>query len=169
MASLAGFNANEVGERDDFAVVPAGTYPAIAVSSEMKPTKSGTGQMLVVTFELLDGQFKGSKVWARMNLVNQNQQAVDIAKRELGELCRAVGVIMPNDSSELHNRPLMLELDVEKDDKNKDRNVIKKYHSINQGGAVGTQAPAANAPVFGQPTGGGAASGPAASPPWAKK
>lgn len=167
MASLQGFDASQVEERQEFSAIPAGTYPAIAVSSEMKPTKNGGGQMLAVTFEVLDGQFKGRKLWARMNLVNANQLAVDIAKRELGELCRAIGIIRPNDSAELHNKPLFIEVDVEKDDKDKDRNVIKKYLPANQAGGQVAAAPAQQ-PSFatGQPAAQATAT---AAPPWAKK
>ena len=148
MASLNGFDASQVPEQQEFSALPEGQYVVIATASEMKPTKNGQGQFLQFTFEVLDGPQKGRKVWARLNLVNQNQTAVDIAQRELGAICRAVGIIKPNDSAELHNRPLLITVAVEIDERKREGNVIKKYEAVNAGGAapVGNAAPAGAAP-----------------------
>lgn len=149
MASLAGFDASTVPEQESFAALPEGQYVVIATASEMKPTKAGTGQFLQIAFEVLDGQCKGRKLWARMNLVNPNQTAVDIAQRELAAICRAVGVIRPNDSAELHNRPLLVTVIVEIDDRKREGNVIKTFEAINAAGgmpaSVAAPAPAAAA------------------------
>lgn len=133
MASLAGFDANEVPEQQSFDALPKGIYPCIATESEMKPTKAGTGEYLQFTFEVLDGPGKGRKLWARMNMRNPNSTAQDIGQRELGAFCRAVGIVRPNDSTELHNLPVLLHVDTEMDDRNRESNVIKKYEPI--GGA----------------------------------
>lgn len=168
MASLAGFDASQVPEQADFSAMPAGQYVLIATASEMKPTTSGTGQYLNVTFEVLDGQYKSRKVWARMNLVNPNAMAVQIAQQELGALCRAVGVIKPNDSAELHNKPFLATLDIELDDKKRERNIIKKYEPIN-GAAMAAPAPAAQSAFQAAPAAQAAAAPAAAAvPPWKK-
>lgn len=166
MASLNGFDASQVPEQMEFTALPEGQYVVIATASEMKPTKNGQGQFLQFTFEVLDGPQKGRKVWARLNLVNGNQTAVDIAQRELGAICRAVGIIKPNDSAELHNRPLLITVAVEIDERKREGNVIKKYEAVNAAGVapVGNAAPAGAAPWAGQQ-----ASQPAAAPaaaPW---
>jgi hypothetical protein len=108
MANLSGFDANRVEPSTDYDPLPAGKYLAVITESEMKPTKSGTGSYLQFTFEILDGQFKGRKVWARLNLANSNEMTVKIAQAELSAICRAVGVLAPNDSVELHNLPLVI-------------------------------------------------------------
>jgi hypothetical protein len=157
----------------EFTALPDGQYVVIATASEMKPTKNGQGQFLQFTFEVLDGPQKGRKVWARLNLVNQNQTAVDIAQRELGAICRAVGIIKPNDSAELHNRPLLITVAVEVDDRKREGNVIKKYEAVNAAGVapVGNAAPAGAAPWAGQQAAQPAAQQAAAAstPPWGKK
>lgn len=147
MASLQGFDASQVPEQQEFSALPEGQYVVIATASEMKPTKSGTGSYLQFTFEVLDGPCKGRKVWARLNLQNPNQTAVDIAQRELGAICRAVGVIKPMDSSELHNRPLMITVGVEVDDKKREGNIIKKYEGVSGGQAAAAAAPRPAAPA----------------------
>jgi hypothetical protein len=107
MASL-NFNANDVEPTSDFEPIPAGKYLAMITESEMKPTKTGGGHYLQLTFQILDGPYKNRFVWARLNLDNANATAVKIAHGELSALCRAIGVMVPKDSLELHNLPLSI-------------------------------------------------------------
>lgn len=151
MANLAGFDASQVPEQQDFSVLPEGQYVVIATASEMKPTKAGTGEYLQFTFEVLDGPAKGRKLWARLNLKNPNQTAVDIAQRELGAICRAVGVMKPRDSSEIHNKPMLVTVGVEVDDKKRESNVIKKYEAVS-GGVSTASMPSAPAATAAAPT-----------------
>lgn len=108
MANLNGFDANRVDPASGFDPIPAGKYLAAITESEMKPTKAGTGQYLQLTFQVLDGPHKGRLLWARLNLDNPNATAVQIAQAELSAVCRAVGVLAPKDSVELHNLPLVI-------------------------------------------------------------
>lgn len=168
MANLAGFDASQVPEQMEFSALPEGQYVVIATTSEEKVTKAGTGKYLQITFEVLDGPQKGRKLWARLNLWNPNQTAKDIAQRELGAICRAVGVIRPNDSTELHNKPLLVTVTVEKDDRNREGNEIKKYEPVNGAPAP---APTAFAPAAQQQPMNQAAPAPAAAAapaPWAR-
>lgn len=108
MADLNGFNANDVDPDSALAPVPANKYLAAVTESEMKPTKDGKGRYLQLTFQILDGEFKGRQIWARLNLENSNITAVNIARAQLSALCRAVGVMVPKDSVELHNLPVLI-------------------------------------------------------------
>lgn len=135
MGNLAGFDATEVPEDTGFEALPKADYPGIAVESEMKPTKAGTGEYLQVVFEVLDGQYKGRKLWRRMNIKNPNSTAQDIGQRELAELCKACGIPRPQDSSELHNIPVMLSVDTELDDRRREVNVVKRVSPIGERGA----------------------------------
>ena len=107
MATL-NFNANEVDPAVGFDPIPAGRYLAVITESEMKPTKSGVGQYLQFTFQVIEGEYKGRLLWARLNLDNPNALTVKIARAELSAICRAVGVMAPKDSVELHNLPLVI-------------------------------------------------------------
>ena len=108
MANLNGFDATKVEPSCGYDPIPEGKYLAIIVGSETKPTKSGNGHYLELAFQVVDGQYKGRRVWARLNLDNQSRQAVEIARADLSAICRAVGVMRPQDSSELHNLPLSI-------------------------------------------------------------
>ncbi len=128
MPTLNGFNANDVDPNFAFDALPAGRYLAVITESEMKPTKSGDGQYLQFTFQILEGECQGRLVWSRLNLDNPNATAVKIARAELSAICRAVGVPAPKDSVELHNIPLLITVAQKaRDDTGEMTNVIKGY------------------------------------------
>ncbi len=108
MANLNNFNANQVEPTSNLEAIPAGKYLAVITESELKPTKSGSGSYLQLTFQVLEGEYKGRFLWSRLNLHNANPTAVKIAQAELSAICRAVGVLTPGDSVELHNLPLVI-------------------------------------------------------------
>ena len=114
MADLSGFDANQVEPTSDFDPVPAGKYLAVISESEMAPNKAGTGHFLKLTFQIIEGEFKNRLLWTRLNLDNPNATAVQIACAELSAVCRAVGVLAPNDSVELHNLPLVIHVKCKK-------------------------------------------------------
>jgi Protein of unknown function (DUF669) len=108
MATLQGFDANQVEPSTEFEPIPAGKYLAIITQSEVKANKAGTGSYLQLTFQVIDGPFKNRFLWARLNLDNPNATAVQIARAELSAVCRATGIMTPNDSVELHNLPMQI-------------------------------------------------------------
>ena len=144
MANLNGFNASEVEPTASFEAIPAGKYLAVITDSEMKPTKNGSGSYLQLTFTISEGQYKGRVLWARLNLANPNQTAVKIAQSELSAVCRAVGVMTPRDSVELHNVPLLIAVKVKKrDDTGELTNEVKGFEPKSAAAGVPQQAPAA--------------------------
>lgn len=145
MANLSGFNASQVEPSQDFEPIPAGKYLAVITESEMKPTKNGSGQYLQLSFQILDGPFKGRFVWARLNLNNTNPTTVQIARQELSAICRAVGVMTPGDSVELHNIPLLITVKLKKrDDTGEFTNEVKGYAKRDASPTSATPTQAAN-------------------------
>mgnify|MGYP003452615471 FL=1 len=114
MSNLSGynFNAEEIEPSSSFDPIPAGWYKAIISNSEMKPTRDGYGEYLSLTLQVIDGQYENRLVFARLNLKNANEKAVDIARKDLAAICRAVGVMSPKSSEELHDKPLMIKVKV---------------------------------------------------------
>lgn len=98
----------------DYPQIPRGWYIAMIVGSDIKPTKSGTGEYLELKFLIQDGvetdaepsQHLNRNVWARLNIKNANQQTVEIAYRDLAAIGHAVGVTQIADSEQLHGKPL---------------------------------------------------------------
>jgi hypothetical protein len=157
MADLNGFDANQVEPTSNFDPLPAGKYIAAIVESETKPTKNGRGSYLQLTFQVLDGPYKGRMLWARLNLQNPNAVAVQIARAELSAICRSVGVMAPKDSVELHNLPLQITVKCKKREDTGDMtNEIKSYAKKS---AAGGETPQQQTTAAGGTTAG-------STPPW---
>ncbi len=128
MTTLNGFNANDVDPHFGFEPIPAGKYLAVITESEMKATKSGNGEYLQLTFQIIEGEYRNRLLWSRLNLKNPNASAVELARKELSAICRATGVMKPKDSSELQDLPLLITVGLKKrQDTEEFANIIKAY------------------------------------------
>lgn len=158
MAQL-NFSAEGIDIRSNYEAIPAGDYESMVTASEMKSTKDGTGQYLELTVEIQSGQFQGRRLFDRLNLSNRNPKAVEIAQKQLAQLCHATGVLQVQDSQQLHNRPIVIKVAVKNDPERGPSNEIKGYKAKGAAQqAAPFQAPRAAAPAA-----------PAAAPlPWAK-
>ncbi len=163
MANLAqafggtGYQTGSEQPLDDFSDIPAGMYPAMITESEIKPTKSGSGQMLQLVFTVMDGQHKGRKLWERLNIINPNPQAVQISRRTIEAICRAVGFQgQLVDSTQIHNKPLYVRVAYDEREQEGRRNSIAAYKSASeqqptpQPATHPTQAQAAASPQYQQ-------------------
>jgi hypothetical protein len=125
---LTGFDANEHKDLESFDPIPNGEYLAVITDSAQKDTRSNTGWYLALTFTIIEGEHEGRKLWSNLNLSNPNDQAVEIAQRELATICRAIDVTAPKDSEELHDKPLLIKVTTEKrKDTGELTNRIKAY------------------------------------------
>lgn len=109
MAQL-NFDASQVAPAQPMEAIPAGWYVAMMTASEMKPTSAGNGAYLETENTILEGEYKGRKLFDRLNLQNPNQTAMEIAYKQLSAICHAIGVIQVQDSSQLHNRPFQIKV-----------------------------------------------------------
>lgn len=132
--------------------IPAGWYNTQIDQSELRPTKDGSGAYLELRFAVLDGQYVGRKVFARLNLRNNNPQAVEIAYKDLSAICHAIGIMQVQDSSQLHGVPLKIKVSVRAaTGEYEASNDIKAYKNINeQVGGPGSM-PAAGGSPWGAP------------------
>lgn len=143
MADLRGFDAQTVEPNDSFDPIPNGDYLCIITASEMKPTKAGDGAYLELELQVIEGPYQGRKLWDRLNLNNANETTVKIAKGTLSAICRAVGVLQPTDSCELHDLPLVAKVACRKrDDTEELTNVIKSYKKRDAVAAAPASSPA---------------------------
>ena len=148
--ALINFNAAGVQfeERStNYGPLPAGDYEMMIVKSDTKPTKAGTGHYLECEMHVISGEHSGRRHWERFNLDNPNAQAVKIAQESLARLCAALGVEEVNDSEELHDRPFIAEIGIDKKDDT--RNVIWNYKAAMETTkpVVNNTKPAAAAPA----------------------
>jgi hypothetical protein len=145
MANLNGFNANEVDPTVPIEPLPAGKYLVAITNSEMKPTKKQDGSYLELEMTVLEGACKGRKVWDRLCLNHPNELTQKIARGNLSAICRAVGVMQPNDSVELHNIPLLVTVKCKKrQDNGEIANEVKGYEPKSAAAGRAPQAPVAD-------------------------
>jgi len=112
----------------DRAPLPRGMYQVIVMSSDIKTTQAGTGQYIELTLQVIDGEHSGRRVWDRLNVSNPNKTAEDIAKRQLQELCLAAGVKNMTETEQLHDIPVLAEIDLDRKDPG--RNRVTGYQSV---------------------------------------
>lgn len=127
MANLGeSFDVEQMDLGDD--LLPAGEYIAQAIEAELKDTQSG-GTMLTFTFEILDGDFQGRRVWERLNYINANEMAQRIARREMGRFAIAAGLNTFDDTEDFLFKPVRIDVAIRKDKNGQypDQNGIKKY------------------------------------------
>jgi hypothetical protein len=104
------FDASKVDPDAGFEAIPTGWYNVAMDESSMVPTKDGAGTYLKCRFDVLDGQFKGRKVYHNLNLKNANPQTVEIAYKQLSAIAHAVGILQVTDTAHLHGRPLKIKV-----------------------------------------------------------
>ena len=159
---LSGFDATQIEPNVPYEPIPAGKYKAVIVASESKPTKAMTGSYLQLEIEIIEGQFQGRKVFDRLNLDNPNSTAVEIAQRTLSAICRAVGVNMPRHSSDLHNKPMLVNIAVKPADGQYSASNEVKGYGPDGGSSGNVGAPHPHSVTHAQPV---AAAG-SSTPPW---
>ena len=159
------FDASQVAPQQSTGPLPAGTYLAHITESDVQPLKSGNGEGLKLTFEIIEGQFKGRRVWENLNIRHANEDTQRIAQSQLSALCHAVNVIKLMDTAALHFKPVKINVTVrEAQGMYKASNNIKGYESA--GGFIAPSAAPAETPAW--PTAEQEAAKPKA-PAWAKK
>lgn len=162
------FDSRTIAPSQPMEPVPEGWYPVVISDEEQKAVAAKPQcWLLSLTMEIIDGPMKGRKLFTNLNLGNDNQQAVEIAGRELSAICHVTGQFVLNDqtggTAALKGKPFMVKAVVENS-----RNTVKGYKDMqgNDPGKTGGQAhapvaapvappqapaPAAAAPAWGAP------------------
>jgi len=143
--NLADYNIDVENEaQPEFKPLPVGDYTCIITNSELKDTQAGNGKLLAVTFEVVDGEYAGRALWTNLNIQNPSDVAEKIGRSQLASICKAVGVMNPQDSEELHATPLVVKVGLDKKDPS--RNACKAFRAIDDTTPVAAPAPVKEAP-----------------------
>jgi len=123
------FETEQMDLGDD--LIPAGEYIAQAIEAEVKETQSG-GKILTFTFDILDGEQQGRRLWERYNYVNQNEMAQRIARREMGRFAKAINLGVFKDTNGFLFKPVLIDVVIRKDKRGNypDQNGVKKYRPV---------------------------------------
>lgn len=158
------FSTDDLPQSDrSFDPLPDGWYQATITGAELTNTKTGTGQYIKIKYSITGPTHAGRVVFGNLNIRNQNPQAENIGRQQLGELMRAIGLPRVDDTDQLIGGSLSIKLTVKAaDGQYEASNEVKGFKA-----ASGSPAPQ----TFGQSQ----QSAPAAqqsakaAPPWAKK
>lgn len=168
MASLQGLYSEQDEPARGFDIMPKGWVEAMIMESDTKTTMVDGFEKVRTTlvYQILDQrpEYKGRKHWHGLNFKNPNQQTMDIARGQFSSIRKAVNILAPKDSTELHGLPHLILIGQRMNkDKGEMENVINDWKPK-------AGAPVAGAPVISQaqtapmpvPAGAGAA-------PWTRK
>ena len=125
------YNVSEITPTGSYDPLPSNWYVAQVTSAEAKTPKSGRGEMLCVTFEIIDGEFRGRKVWGNYCHVHPTPKAQEIARQHISAISHAVGIPNCDNSDHWYQLPLKIKVKLKRD-KNSDEmvNEIVGYASV---------------------------------------
>ena len=128
MPYLGDYDANQY--QDNYGEpLPAGDYLVTITESDID-TKEDRSQQVKVTMEVVSPEhYAGRKAWANFTLEHSNPKAVEVGRRILGNLCRAIGILQPRETEELHDIPFFTRLVVTTWDDGSLHNEAKAYWS----------------------------------------
>ena len=127
------FDLASVDPAPQFEALPPGNYVAQATEIDLIETKSGTGQMFKVTFEVMQGEHASRKIFCRLNVRNENAQAEKIGRQQLVQLINAAGLSVSQVSANaelLLGKPVSVRVTLRKSDQYGDQNDVKGFSAI---------------------------------------
>lgn len=139
LSSLFGnkaFNPSEVEEvSGDFSPLPKGGYLIHITESEIGPNKSGTGTNLTLKLVVQDGKYRNRIIFDNLCVQHANATAQAIAQTRLKQICESVGIKKLTDTSQFHDKPIIVNVDVEFDEfqTNKHNNGERYYRNSIKG------------------------------------
>lgn len=139
--------------------LPKGMYQVMVVESQIKANQAGTGEYISLKLQVIDGEHSGRWIWDNLNVRNASKTAEEIAQRQLQLACLACGITQLNATEQLHDVPMLAEIDIDRKDPT--RNRVLGYASLSAGhsSTVAPSAQARPAPTSSKP----------AARPWEKR
>lgn len=138
--SIFDFDATQVEPAEEYKALPAGEYRAVVTKIDLRENKAKTGKYLNImltvlgqeTDQGLDPRYARRIVFTKLNVVNSNPQAQNIAQRQLSSLMHSIGEektkLNGNNFEVLYDRPLTIDVKfIGAHDGYPDQNDVKKF------------------------------------------
>jgi len=107
------FTADPNAPKASFDTLPPGEYVAQIVDSEIKTVGAGgTGLMISLTWEIMEGPNKGRRIWQNINYKNDSEKAQKIGLGQLNDIQVALNVAAIEDTVQLHMKPARIKLKI---------------------------------------------------------
>jgi hypothetical protein len=149
MADLTKLNFNPADVEEmgsNFELIPPGTYPVVIIDSGIKDTKAGTGKILSLDYQIVEGSSSGKLIVDRLNIKNQSEMAQKIGLSNLKNICDAIGFLgVLTDATLLHGKPFSVTVEVEDFESNntgktlQSNKVVKRMAKVDFHGDVNPQ------------------------------
>ena len=127
MTDLTGANLDPNVEENSggFTVVPEGKYQVVIVGDKLTDTKAGTGKILELKVQIIEGEHRGVTVTDRLNIVNKSDIAQKIAQGQLKRICNLCNVPYPPSSTDgLIGKPMLATVKTEEFTSNNTGNLL---------------------------------------------
>lgn len=86
------FDPATVSDAQEFSLLPPGIYRAMVNATALKSNKNSDGSHVAVEFGVVEGPFKGRKLWHNFNVSNPNETAQNIGRSQMKRFLAAIGV-----------------------------------------------------------------------------
>lgn len=120
------FDASKIKPAEPLEPVPGDMYTVVMSDGSVVPTNDGTGKRLKFELTIMDGPFKGRKIWDGLNIENTSAKAQEIAQQQLSAICHAVNVINLTDVQQLYGKPFAAKIGL--DPRRQDANDPEKWY-----------------------------------------
>jgi hypothetical protein len=101
----------------DLAPIPAGRYTAQITDAIVKSFKSGKGQAVFLTWEIVDGEHQGRAIWQHCTLSHESEKAARFGRQKFKDVCSGCGIVDPvTDLSVLYSKPCEIWVGIEQDE-----------------------------------------------------
>lgn len=100
-----------VKEQSEYTVIPEGNYNAVIIQDKLVNTKAGTGKLLELKWQIVDGEFKNETIIDRLNIMNQSLEAQKIGQGQLKRICTLCNVVYPPQNTQgLIGKPVSIRI-----------------------------------------------------------
>jgi hypothetical protein len=131
-------------ESTGFEPLPAGQYLAQIIEAELRDNANGSGSHLHLTWLIMDGDHANRRVFQNVTIDHNNQSAVEIGQKIIGQICHAIGHDGVNlDSGDLIGKPCEINVIVKNDPNYGPGNDIKRIARAQAPEPAATPPPAA--------------------------
>jgi Protein of unknown function (DUF669) len=128
--------------QNGFDNLPDGEYIAQIVANEVRHTKANTGLILILTWEIIEGEYTNRKIWQNINYQNESAEAQAIGQGQIKNICDAIGYKQHfNDGDVLMFQPCRVRIGLGKKQEGYERrNEIKSVKPMTATAPAGTPA-----------------------------
>jgi hypothetical protein len=88
-------------------ILSEGDHVILIEDSFMGQSPNDDGMSLLLKLRVIEGSHQGVLIMPRLRLKSKSWNTRREANEQLSDICRAVGVLEPKDSSELHDKPFI--------------------------------------------------------------